>query len=137
MTIAVYLLHNAGHNKHQACSSRTYPCKTKSPHETEKRLSKLLEQSHRPKVGFPTNQWNLGKHVRFCHGITVLQHLIDPRQMAIAERAVYSQDWTKCGGLTLWNAIAIGETSKTSWQTDKHRTKDDLGGTIQKANNTF
>ena len=38
----------------------------------------------------------------------------------------YSQDWTKRGGQILWNAIAICEMSKTSWQTGKRRTNDDL-----------
>ena len=32
----------------------------------------------------------------------------------------------KDGGLLLWNAIAVREMSKTSWQTGKLRMKDDL-----------
>ena len=32
----------------------------------------------------------------------------------------------KGGGLTLWNAVAICEMFKTSWQTGKRRVKDDL-----------
>ena len=56
----------------------------------------------------------------------------------IAERAVrrvkqralqqycYNQDWMKRGGQTLWNAIAICEMTKTSWQMEKRHTKDDL-----------
>ena len=32
----------------------------------------------------------------------------------------------KDGGLVLWNAIAICETSKTSWQMGKLRMEDDL-----------
>ena len=55
----------------------------------------------------------------------------------IAERAVrrvkegrqqycYNQDQMKGGGQTLWNAIAICEMSKTSWQMRKRHTKDDL-----------
>ena len=32
----------------------------------------------------------------------------------------------KSGGLVLWNAIAICETSKTSWQSGKLRMKDDF-----------
>ena len=32
----------------------------------------------------------------------------------------------KEGGLTLWNAIAICETSRTSWPTGRRNMKDDL-----------
>ena len=32
----------------------------------------------------------------------------------------------KGGGQTLWNAIALCEMSKTSWQMGKRHTKDDL-----------
>ena len=34
-----------------------------------------------------TTRWNLGEHVKVCHGITALPHLVDPRHMA-ALRAV-------------------------------------------------
>ena len=34
------------------------------------------------KLDTQTTRWNLGKLVRFCHGINAFQHLIDPRQMA-------------------------------------------------------
>ena len=63
--------------------------------------------------------------------------LIDPRRMALLKeryaekekgRVQYccNQAWMKNGGLTLWNAIAICETSKTSWQMGKDFTNDDL-----------
>ena len=62
---------------------QSYPCETKSSHETERSLSKFLEPSHRPKVEHTqTSRWNLGQRVKFYHGITALQHLIDPRRMA-------------------------------------------------------
>ena len=32
----------------------------------------------------------------------------------------------KNGGLVPWNAVAICEMSKTSWQTEKRHAKDDL-----------
>ena len=32
-----------------------------------------------------------------------------------------------CGGQILWNAIAVCETSKTSWQTGKFHMNEDLG----------
>ena len=78
------------------------------------------------KLYFQTTRWNLGKHVKIYHGMTVLQHLIDPRQMAslkepfdqskkVLQQYCHSQDWMKGGGPTLWNAIAICEMSKTSW----------------------
>ena len=60
-------------------------------------------------------------------GIIALQQLIDPRQMAsLKEPSDEYQDWMKFGGPIPWNAIAICETSKTSWQMGKLRTKDDL-----------
>ena len=74
---------------------------------------------------------------RSYHGIIELQHFIDPKQMALLkmpwdewkkelQQYCYSQDWMKGGGLVLWNAIAICETSKTSWEMVKHRMKDGL-----------
>ena len=83
-----------------------------------------------------TTRWNLGKRVKVYHGITALQHLIDPRQMAslkesfdesskVLQQYCYSQDWMKGGGLVPWNAVATCETSKT-WEMGKQRMKDDL-----------
>ena len=45
------------------------------------------------------------------------------------ERQPYhcSLDWTKSGGQIPWNAFAIREMSKTSWQTGKLRKEEDLG----------
>ena len=74
-----------------------------------------------------TTRWNSGKHVRFWHGITALQHLINPRHIVSLEEPsdeekkalqqyCYSQDWIKGGGQILWNAIAICKMSKTFWQ---------------------
>ena len=34
------------------------------------------------KLSSQTTRWNLGKRVKVYHGITALQHFIDPRQMA-------------------------------------------------------
>ena len=59
------------------------PCKTVSAHDTGKKL--ILNSWNRPKhqkLCVRTTRWNLRKHVRFCHEITALQHLIDPRQNA-------------------------------------------------------
>ena len=40
------------------------------------------------KLYIQTTRWKLGKHVKIYHEIMVLQHLIDPRQMASLKRAV-------------------------------------------------
>ena len=40
---------------------QSYPCKTKTSYETEKRLSKFLEPSHRPKVVYTDNSLEFGK----------------------------------------------------------------------------
>ena len=68
--------------------------------------------------------WNLRKS---CEDPSC-RHRTDPRQMAL-ERAArrekelqqycYNQHWMKSGRLILWNAIAICEMSKTSWQIGK------------------
>ena len=81
--------------------------KQKSAHETEKKLiQNSWNRRKHQKLWKRTTRWNLGKHVRFCHGITELQHLIDPRQMAwlkepsdewrkVRQQYCYSQDWMK------------------------------------------
>ena len=40
---------------------QSYPCKTKSSHETERSLSKFLEPSQRPKVVYTDNSMEFGK----------------------------------------------------------------------------
>ena len=44
-------------------------------------------RKHR-KLYLQRTRWNLGKHVKIYHGITARQHLTDPRQSGIADRAV-------------------------------------------------
>ena len=67
--------------------------------------------------------------MRFCHEITALQHCDRPRHMIVENNmlpnppkegtsAVLPQsglDETS-GGQILWNAVAICEISRTSWQ---------------------
>ena len=54
-----------------------------------KSLLKFLEPLQAPKVVYTqTTRRKLGEHVKFYHGITALQHLIDPRQMVSLMRAV-------------------------------------------------
>ena len=82
--------------------------------QTEKNFLKFLEPSHRPKVenrqldGIWESMWSF--IVESTHFNT----------SSIRDK------WMKDGGLIQWNAIPICEMSKTSWQTRKHRTKDDL-----------
>ena len=59
------------------------PCKTKTSQETEKSLRKILEPSHKPKVIYTDNSLEFGLSCEDLHGTIELQHLIDPRQMAL------------------------------------------------------
>ena len=107
---------------------QSHPCETKTSQETEKNSRKFPEPSQKPKVFLRTLHWTLAKIVKIYHRIIELQHLIDPRQMALLkepfdlwkkalQQYCYNQDWMKSGGLMLWNAIALCKMSKTSWQT--------------------
>ena len=73
---------------------------------------------------------------RNYHRITELPHLIDPGHMVLLrenyaeekkerQQYCYNRALTKNVGLILWNAIAIWEMSKTSWQMGKLPMKDD------------
>ena len=111
----------------------------RAKHYPYMRLEKSWSRRTDRKFYTQTTRWNLGKHVKNYHGITALQHFIDPRQMASLkepfdeskkahQQYCYSQDWMKGGSLTLltlWNAIAICETSKTSCPTGRRHVKDD------------
>ena len=83
-----------------------------------------------------TIHWNLANLVKIYHGFIELQHLIDPRWMALLkepyaewkkEHQLYccNQAWMKNGGLILWNAAAVCDMSKTSWQMWKLLMKGD------------
>ena len=66
---------------------QSYPCKTKSSHETEGSLSKFLELSHKPKVENTDNSSEIGKA---CEDLS-WNHRSTPHRSetdAIAERAV-------------------------------------------------
>ena len=54
--------------------TQSYPCKTKTSQETEKRLRKFLEPSQKPKVTHTDNSLEF---------IIEHQHLTDPRPMAL------------------------------------------------------
>ena len=116
---------------------QSYPCKKQRLHmRRRKRSSKLLESSHKPKVVYTDNSMEFGKAREDLSWIHRTSTLHRSETNGIAERAVrrekkvleqycYNQDWMKGGGLTLRNATAICEMSKTSWQVRQLRTKDD------------
>ena len=67
---------------------QSYPCKTKSSHETEKSLLKFEEPSHRPKVVFSDNSVEFGKA---CEDLSWNHRTSTPHRSetnGIAERAV-------------------------------------------------
>ena len=89
-----------------------------------------LAKSQAPTVVCSDNSMELGKA---CEDLswnhrTSTTHRSETN--GIAERAVrrdcYSQDSMKSGGQIPWNTFVICEMSKTSWQTGKQCTKDDL-----------
>ena len=80
-----------------------------------------------------TTRWNLGKHVKIYHGITALQHLIDPKQMAsLKEPFDESKKFSSIATVrTRWKVVVwlygmLLLSAKCSWQTGNLRTKDDL-----------
>ena len=115
---------------------QSYPSKTKTSQETEKSLRKFLESSKKPKLIFTDNSLEFRNSCEIYHGITALQHLIDPRHMTSLKEpfdekkegtsAVLLQSGLDEKWWTPWNAIAICETSQTSWPTRKLRMKIDL-----------
>ena len=96
-----------------------------------KRVHESVSSRQKSRKSFTLRiHWNLANPVKIYHGIIELRHLINPRRMVLLkeryaekkrERLLYccNQAWMKNGGLILWNAIAICEMSKTSWQMGK------------------
>ena len=122
-------------NQETMTDTQSYPCKTKTSHETDKSLSKFLEPSHKPKV--ICTEKNFENPVKTYHGFIVLLHFVDPRQMVLLqEQYAELQEGTspvllqssldEKWWLMLWNATAIFEMFKTSWQMGKHRVTGDL-----------
>ena len=63
---------------------QSYPCKTKTSQETEKRLRKFLEPSEKCKVVLHWQfHWHLANLVKSYHGIVEPEHLIDPRRKVL------------------------------------------------------
>ena len=102
---------------------------------TERSLRKFLEPSEKKsrKSFTLTTHQNLANPVKIYHGITELQHLIDPRRTALRKERCEewkklhccNQAWMKDGGQILWHAVAICEMFKTSWQMGKLFVKGD------------
>ena len=67
---------------------QSYPCETKTSHETERSLSKFLEPSHKPKVVYTDNSMEFGKA---CEDLSWNHCTSKPHRSktnGIAERAV-------------------------------------------------
>ena len=89
------------------------------------------------KLFIRTIQWYWANLVKNCQGIIErplfiaqkqkeLQNELHDESKKAHQQYCYSQDWMKSGGRILWNAFAICEMSKISWQTGKRHMKDDL-----------
>ena len=92
-------------------------CKTKTSQETEKNLRKFPEPSQKRKVIHTNNLWEFGRYFEELSWNFWTTTLHRSETSGIAERAVHR--WMISGGQILWNASAIFEMSKTSWQTGK------------------
>ena len=121
---------------------QSYRCKTKTLQETEKSVRKFFEPLQKKQQLFMlTVHQNLVNLVKIYDGITEPQLFIVPRRMASSKRRYFSSvvairiGW-KDGGLTLWNAVAICEMSKTSWQRENSVWKT-IWRTIQRTNTSF
>ena len=62
---------------------QSFPCKTKISQETQRSLSKFLEQNRKPKVFTLTIPWNLAKLVKIFPGIIVRRHHTHQKQMGL------------------------------------------------------
>ena len=122
---------------------QSYQCKTEISHETEKSFSKFWEPSHKPKVIYTDKSLEFGRAcevLSWNHRISTLHRSersgVAEEMTSLRERyaesrkellqCCYNQDWMKSGGRIPWNASAICEMSKTSWQMGKLRMKDGL-----------
>ena len=83
---------------------QSYPCKPK----TEWSLRMFLEPSEKPKVSCTDNSLKFGKA---CEDLSWNHRTSTPHR---------SETLDENGSLILWNAIAICEMIKTSWQVGKH-----------------
>ena len=86
---------------------QSYPCKTKTSQRRRRRVyesSSIRHTSH--KLDRQLIHWSLANNVKICDGIIDLQHLIDPRHMALLkepyeewkkelQQYCYSQAWMK------------------------------------------
>ena len=116
---------------------QSYPRKTKTSQETEKNSPKFLEPSQKPKVIYTNDSLEFGESCEELPGIIDQLHLIDQRQAELQNELYVEKkkghqpfycnlDRMTSGGQIPWNAIAICEMSKISWQKGKLRMNEDL-----------
>ena len=115
---------------------QSYPCKKKLLRWREGVYDSFSSRLKSQKSFTLTIRWNLVNSVKIYHGIIVFLHSIDPRWLGLPREQCAEQRkehlpyccnlaWMKNGGLFLWNAMAICEVFKISWQMWKHLAKDD------------
>ena len=93
--------------------------------------------------------WNLASLARNDPGITERQHHTDQKQVGLLKEQsaelrkgrllLYccNQAWIKNSWLILWNAIAVCDMSKTSWQTRKLPVRKTIWRTMKRVKNSF
>ena len=119
---------------------KTLPLNGFNPIRAKQRLHKRRKRVYESSPNRRKNQklfirtihWNVENLVKIYHGIIEQLHPIGPRQMARLKEP-YAEEkkgrqgycsnlaWMKNGGPIPWNAIAICEKYKTSWQMEKLR----------------
>ena len=120
----------------QVLATQWNPCHTKTSQETEKNLRKLTETVAEAK------SYSYGQFIRSIlknhHGIIEQLHFINQRQAELQNELYVEQmnrhqpyccnlDRMICGGRILWNAVAVCEMTKTSWQRGNFKMNEDLG----------
>ena len=117
---------------------QSYPCKTKSSHETEKSLSTLLDTSHRPKRNNTNNSMEFGRGCEDLSWNRRISILYRSETNGTAERAVRR---VKEGTSAVLQQSGLDEKMvgrfhdmlllsakrpKLSWPTGRRHVKDDL-----------
>ena len=114
---------------------QSYPCKTKTSHETEKEFVKSSWNRHTNQKSFtPATHWNLENNVKISPGIIARLHHTDRRLMVLLNEQCAEwkkghllyccyQVWMKIGGLIPWSVIAVCETFKISCLMERHHMK--------------
>ena len=109
----------------QVLATQRNPCQTKTSQETEKNLRKVPQPLQKPKVNsYVQLIFYLASIVKNYHGIIEQLHFIDQRQAEMQNEL--NLDRMISGGRILWNAVAICEMTKTSWQNGNLKMNEDL-----------